>query len=69
MVVLDLCCCAEASLVTVSRGYSLASLSGLLIAGASLVVEHGLWGSRASVVGRGVQGLECTVFSSCGTQA
>ena len=38
------------SLVVGSRGYSLAAVSGLLIAGASLIVEHGLWGARASVV-------------------
>ena len=31
------------SLVVGSRGYSLAAVSELLIAGASLVVEHGLY--------------------------
>ena len=33
-----------------SRHYSLVVVPGLLIAGASLVAERGLWGTRASVV-------------------
>ena len=39
------------SLVAVSRGYSFVVVHGLLIAVASLAAEHGLWGTRASVVG------------------
>ena len=34
-------CCMGFSLVLVSGGYSLVSAHGLLIAGASLVAEHG----------------------------
>ena len=37
------------SLVAVNREYSLVVL-GLLIAAASLVAEHGLWGTQTSVV-------------------
>ena len=44
-----LCCCAGFSLVVVSGSYSLAVVSGLLIAVASLV-GHKLWGMKASVV-------------------
>ena len=33
------------SLVAASGGYSLAAVRGLLIAVASLVLEHGFWGS------------------------
>ena len=36
-------CCEGFSLVAVRRGYSLVVLCGILIAGASLVVEHGLY--------------------------
>ena len=50
------------SLVAVSRGYSLVGVHGLLIVVASLVVEHRLQGTRASVVA--ARGL-----SSCGSQA
>ena len=38
------------SLVAASRGYSLGAVQGLLIAMASLVVQHRLQGVRASVV-------------------
>ena len=41
--VLGLRCCTGFSLVAASRGYSLFAVHGLLIAAASLVVEHGLW--------------------------
>ena len=57
------------SLVAASRG-----CSGLLIAVASLVVEHGALGAQASVVvARGLnscgsRALECRL-SSCGTRA
>ena len=34
------------SLVAESRGYSLAAVHGLLIAVASLVAEHRLWGTE-----------------------
>ena len=39
------------SLVVDSAGYYLTAVLGLLIAGASLVAEHRLWGALASVVG------------------
>ena len=51
--VLFLCCCAGFSLVVVV-------MHGLLIAVASLVAEHGLWGTWASVVA-------APGFSSCGS--
>ena len=38
------------SLVAVSRGYTLGAVHRLLIVGASLAAEHGLWGAWASVV-------------------
>ena len=42
MAVLGLRCCAQASLVVTSGGYSSLQCVGLLIAVASLVAEHGL---------------------------
>ena len=47
---LGLCCCVGFSLVVVSRGYSIVVVRQLLILVASLVVEQGLKGARASVV-------------------
>ena len=41
---------SQLSLVAVSRGYSLVSALGLLLAVVSFVVEHRLWGAQASVV-------------------
>ena len=38
------------SLVAASRGYTLGAVHRLLIVGASLAAEHGLWGAWASVV-------------------
>ena len=62
LVVLGLRCYADFSPVAVGRGYSLATVDGLLIAVASLVAELRLQGSRASVVA--VHGL-----SSCSSQS
>ena len=50
MAVLGLCCCVGFSLGTEKGGYSPVAVQGLLIAVASLVAEHGLWGSWALVV-------------------
>ena len=50
MAVLDLRCCVGFSLVVASRSYSLVVVCRLLIEMASLIVEHRLWGARASVV-------------------
>ena len=50
------------SLVSANGGYSLAVVSGLLIVVASLVAEHGLKGSQASIA------AACWL-SSCGSQA
>ena len=53
MAVLGLHCCGlflGFSLVLVNRGYSLFEVLGLLIAEASLAMEHRLWGPRASAV-------------------
>ena len=70
---LGLHCSASFSLVVESRGYSLVVL-GLLIALASLVTEHGLWGTQAS--GAGARGLSSCCswasehkLSSCGAGA
>ena len=58
---LSLRCCAGSSLVVESWGYS-SAVRGLLTAVASLVAEHGLQGSPASVAAaRGLRG--------CGPQA
>ena len=48
------------SLVVASGGYSLAAVRGLLIATASLVAEHRLCGTRASIT-------EAPELSSCGS--
>ena len=50
MAVLGLHCCVDFSLVVASRGYSLVVVHELLIAVASFVAGHGLWGGRASAV-------------------
>ena len=52
---LDLHCCAGFSLVASSRGYSVVMVCRFLIAVASLVAEHRLWGTQASAVA--AQGL------------
>ena len=49
MALLGLCCCMGFSLVVVSRGYFVSGC-GLLTAVASLVAEHKLWSTQASVV-------------------
>ena len=46
---LGLCCCEGFSLVVVSGCYALIVVHRLLIAVASLVAEHRLWGTQASV--------------------
>ena len=61
LAVLGLFAALGLSLVAARRGCSVAVVHGLLIAVASLV-EHGLWGTQASVVV--AHGL-----SSCGSQA
>ena len=53
LTVLGLCCHRGFSLVVASTGHSLVVVSGLLIVVASSVAEHGLWSTRASVVGGG----------------
>ena len=42
MAVLGLHCCAELSLVAMSKGYSLVAVLRLFTAVASLIVQHGL---------------------------
>ena len=54
--------CIGSSLVAASRGYSLVAVRGLLIAAASLVAEHRLWGTRASAA-------EAPGLCSCSSQA
>ena len=49
LAVLGLCCCIGFSLFVVSRDYPLAAVHRLLIAVASLIVEHSFWGMGASV--------------------
>ena len=62
LAVLGLCCSAGFSLVVGSKSYSLVKALGLLIAVASLIAEHGLWGAQASVV-------QASGLSSCGSRA
>ena len=62
MTVLSLRCCVGFSLFVVSGGYSPVAVHGLLIAMASLVVEHRLYGSQASVA-------EAHGLRSCGSWA
>ena len=60
LAVLGLCFCIGFSLFVVSRDYPLAAVRRLLIAVASLIVEHSFWGMGASVsVAHGL--------SSCGS--
>ena len=59
---LGLHCCVGFFLAVESRGSSLVVVRGLLIAVASLLAEHGLWGAQASVA-------VARVLSNCGTQA
>ena len=47
------------SLIAASRGYSLVEVFRLLVAVASLIVEQGFWGARASIVV--ASGLICSV--------
>ena len=47
LTVLGLRCCLGFSLVVAIRGYSVVGVLGLVIAVASFVVEHGLWGAQA----------------------
>ena len=61
---LGLPCCAGLYLVAVSRGYSLAAVSGLLIAVASLLVEH-----RLSVFGLNNCGMWASVVAAQGLQS
>ena len=49
MAVLGLRCCKGFSLVEASGDSSPVAVLGPLIMVASLIVEHGLWGARASV--------------------
>ena len=57
------------SLVAASGGYSPGVVPGLLIAVASLVVEHRLWGTWASVVvvcGLSICGARLSLPAACG---
>ena len=56
------CCCTGFALVAVSGAHSLVVVPGLLVAAASLLMEHGPQGPQASVV------VECGL-RSCGPQA
>ena len=47
LAVLGLHCCIGFCLVAATGGSSLAAVHGLLVAVASLVAEHGLWGTWA----------------------
>ena len=71
LAVLDLCCYLGFSLVAVIRVYSLVAMCRLLIALTSLVAEHWLSGTRASVVWLSssrahVQKLWCTGLVALG---
>ena len=49
LAVLGLRCCTGFSLVVGSEGYSLAVVLRILVVVASLVAEHRLWSTQASV--------------------
>ena len=53
LAVLGLCCCAGPSLVAANKDHSLGVVRGCLVTEVSLIVEHGLSGSQASVVAAG----------------
>ena len=59
-------CCAKAFSSCGERGLFFIAVRGLLIAVASLVVEHGLWARRLSSCG--MRALERRL-SSCGTRS
>ena len=59
---LGLSCCACVSPVAGSGGYSRVAVRGLLVAEASLVVEHRLQGVQASAA-------EACALRNCGSQA
>ena len=61
LAVLGLRCCTGFSLVVGSEGYSLAVVLRILVVVASLVAEHRLWSTQASVVG--ARGLSCSAAS------
>ena len=74
LAVLGLLCCTRFSLIVASRGYFLVTVLGLLIAVASLVLEHKLKGVRASIIwAHGLSSCSCWVLehrlSSCGMWA
>ena len=73
---LGLHCCADFSLVAVSRGYSLAAVQGLLLAMASLVATdrlQGLWTSAVAARGSSGCGFQdpgyrlhsCAAWAQC----
>ena len=67
-------CCVFIAALAVSRGYCLLAVHGLLMVVASLVAEHGFWGSQASVVAMcglssGGSRAPGHNHSSCGTWA
>ena len=62
LTLLGLCCCVGFSLGAASRGHTLDAACRLLFVVASLVWEHGLWDTWASVVV--ASGLSCLVV--CG---
>ena len=69
---LGLCCCQDFSLSAASQGYSLAAVHELLIVVTSLLVDHRLLSTWASVaVGHGLSGCSSLPLehrlSSCGT--
>ena len=53
LAVLGLCCCAGPSLVAANKDHSLGVVRGCLVTEVSLIVDHGLSGSQASVVAAG----------------
>ena len=74
LTVLGLHCCSGLSLAAASGGYTLVAVRGLLIASASLAVEHTLQGTLSSlVVACGLSSCSSRApehrLNSCGTQA
>ena len=65
---LGLCCCAQAISSRGERGLLFVVVRGLLIAVASLVVEHRLWSADSVVVAHGLScSAACGIFPDQGS--
>ena len=67
MAVLSLRCCVQAFSSCGEQGLLFLVVRGLLIAVASLVVEHGLWSAGSVVVVHGPSSAACGIFPDQGS--